>query len=243
MELIRFDSDDPRAHLACDEALLEEAEAGRCTESLRLYELTAPAVVIGVGQRWREAVHEEACAADGVPVLRRSSGGGAVVLGPGCLCYSLVLDAQRRPELAGVRSTHAWAIGRIARALSRPGLEIRQAGLSDLALGERKVGGSAQRRRKRFVLQHGTLLYGFDLALMDRYLHHPADEPDYRSDRAHGEFCANLPLPRDEMERALRAAFDVPADIPAADRTADLAPALIALLVTRYANPAWNLRR
>ena len=47
-------------------------------------------------------VDEPACRADGVPVLRRASGGGTVLLGPGCLCFSLVLRYDRAPGLEDI---------------------------------------------------------------------------------------------------------------------------------------------
>src|SRR4051794_35022284 len=78
-------------NLALDEALLLEAEAGRAGEVLRVWEWPRPAVVLGSGCRLAEDVDEEACRRDGVPVLRRASGGGTVLLGPGSLCFGLVL--------------------------------------------------------------------------------------------------------------------------------------------------------
>src|SRR5258708_37980163 len=85
------------ANLALDEALLLEAEAGRGGEVLRLWECPRPAVVLGAGGCLADDVEESACRAGGVPVLRRASGGGTVLLGPGCLCYSLVLAYERSP--------------------------------------------------------------------------------------------------------------------------------------------------
>src|SRR5262245_40400973 len=86
-------------NLALDEALLLEAEAGHGGETLRLWEWPHPAVILGAGCRLADEVDEEACRRDGVPILRRSSGGGTVLLGAGCLLYSLVLAYDRSPEL------------------------------------------------------------------------------------------------------------------------------------------------
>src|SRR5829696_211553 len=97
-------------NLALDEALLLEAEAGRGGEVLRLWEWPSPAVVLGSGCVLRDDVDEETCAADGVPVLRRSSGGGTVLLGRGCLLYSLVLSQDRAPELGTIRSSYAYIL-------------------------------------------------------------------------------------------------------------------------------------
>src|SRR5262245_38971942 len=63
-------------NLALDEALLLEAEAGRGGEVLRFWEWPEPAVVLGSAGVVADDVDDPACTADGVPVLRRSSGGG-----------------------------------------------------------------------------------------------------------------------------------------------------------------------
>src|SRR5437764_4342941 len=114
------------ANLALDEALLLEAEAGRGGEVLRLWEWPGPAVVLGSGCVLADDVNEEACAADGVPVLRRSSGGGTVLLGRGCLLYSLVLPYERDPALVEIQSSYRFILGRVGAALgagshARPG--------------------------------------------------------------------------------------------------------------------------
>src|SRR5205823_3610625 len=104
----------PPENLALDEALLLEAEAGRAGETLRVWEWPGPAVVLGSGCRLAEDVDEQACRRDGVPVLRRASGGGTVLLGPGCLCYSLVLAYERDPALAEIRPSSALILRRTA---------------------------------------------------------------------------------------------------------------------------------
>src|SRR5205085_1717108 len=143
-----------------DEALLLDAEAGTGTEVLRLWEWPASVVVLGSGCSLAGDVNEAACLADGVPILRRSSGGGTVLWGRGSLLFSLVLSYERSPELTQVGSSYRYILGRIADALNVAGL--RQAGVSDLALGELKVSGNAQQRKRSFLLHHGTLLYDFD---------------------------------------------------------------------------------
>src|SRR4051812_9007384 len=89
-------------NLALDEALLVRAEDGG-PEVLRLWEWPAPAVVLGSGCKLAEDVDEAACGEDGVPILRRSSGGGTVLLGAGCLCFSVVLSYERNFALTEIR--------------------------------------------------------------------------------------------------------------------------------------------
>jgi lipoate-protein ligase A len=160
-------------------------------------------VVVGHGGRIPEQVRLEACAAGGVEVLRRCSGGGAVVLGQGCLNYSLVFSLESRPEFRDVRRSFCEILSRIGAAL---GADAR--GPSDLAWQDRKISGNAQRRTTRAVLHHGTLLYRFDPGLAERYLLEPSRQPIYRRRRPHSEFLGNLPLSAREIQRRVAEAWD-----------------------------------
>lgn len=190
--------------LDVDAELYREVEATGRGEALRLWEAAAPAVVLGQSDRAARAAHVTACAADAVPIARRLTGGGAVVIGPGCLNVSLALSLDRRPDLRDVASSYAVILGTLARALDVPGLAHR--GLADLALGDLKVSGHAQRRGRRALLHQGTLLYAFDLSLMGRYLQEPVRQPDYRAGRCHHDFVANLPLSGDDIRMCLASA-------------------------------------
>jgi len=194
-------------NLALDEALLLEAEESRGPEVLRLWEWPQPAVVLGAACKLDEDVDEAACTRDGVPILRRASGGGTVLLGPGCLLYSLVLAYERSPELSEILSSYSFILGRIAGALTDVLPDLKPAGTSDLASAGRKVSGNAQQRKRFHLLQQGSLLYAFDLAAVGRYLRQPQRQPAYREQREHAEFLMNLPLPRKEIERRLGAAW------------------------------------
>ena len=158
-------------------------------------------VVLGRSGDANREVNLAACRADAVPVVHRSSGGGAVVVGPGCLNYCLTVSLDRHPALRDVRTSYRLILGELIRALDVPGLKI--GGESDMVLSDRKVGGSAQRRDTHFLLHHGTLLYRFDPALAERYLLGPVRQPAYRSGRGHADFLGNLPHSSDEIWRRL----------------------------------------
>jgi lipoate-protein ligase A len=190
-------------HLALEQEIFRSVDSGSGEEALRLWESATPAVVLGRSGVLERDVDETACATDGVEILRRDSGGGAVLVGPGCVNYALMLSLERRPELRDVRSSYRVILTWIVAALDVPGLEIR--GLSDLAIGDRKVSGNAQRRGARALLHHGTLLCGLDTQLMERYLKPPPRQPDYRRGRSHGEFAGRLPLSSDEIIARLQA--------------------------------------
>ncbi len=89
LEYDRITLPSPADNLALDEALLENAEAERGpSRVLRLWESPHWAVVLGRSSRHGLETHAAACVARHVPVLRRASGGGTVVIGPGCLVYT-----------------------------------------------------------------------------------------------------------------------------------------------------------
>ena len=169
-------------------------------DRLLVWEAARPAVVMprrGDAAPW---VHLGTCVARGIPLLRRESGGGAVVVGPGCLNVALVLSLDRRPWLADVGCSYDWLLGRVAGVLAVDGIAVRA---SDLALGERKFAGHAQRRVRGALLHHGVLLYDFDLELVDALLPEPPRRPAWRRHRAHREFLTNAPLARAEIVRRL----------------------------------------
>ena len=188
-------------NLALDTALFRLSKPEPKTRRSGCGRAPAPVVVVGRSSVISNEVEQEACAADGVAVLRRDSGGGAVLLGPGCMSYSLLLSLERHPELRDVRLSYRLILGCLVRALAVPGLEIR--GVSDLAIGGRKVSGNAQRRGRRALLHHGTLLYEFEPRWVERYLKQPSRQPDYRSGRRHADFLGNLPLSRSQIRMRL----------------------------------------
>lgn len=197
----------PAENLACDEALLEACEEG-VEEArdgvLRFYESTIPCVVVGYGNRVASEVDTDACDAAGIPILRRASGGGTVILGPGCLAYAVVLPVDAAPELGTVTGTNRWVMERNRRALEALlGRPVSIRGFTDLAVDELKFSGNAQRRRRRSVLFHGTFLLSMDLTMIGGILPRPSWEPEYRHGRSHAEFLINLGLSAKQVREGL----------------------------------------
>lgn len=231
----------PEENLALDEALLREVDeavvqgAGADAGFLRFWESETLFVVLGVSSRVEEDVSRERSEEDGVPILRRASGGGTVLQGPGCLNVSIVVPLARAPVLRDVTKSYRWALERCIAGLDVPGAARR--GRSDLALGDLKFAGSAQKRTPRVLLHHSSLLYAFDLALIERYLEEPRKQPEYRHGRRHAEFVTNLPLTAAEIRRRLAAAWDA---VPPASGWR--LPPLDELIAERYGRREWNLR-
>jgi len=194
-------------NLALDEALLLEAESeprALASGVLRVWQWPHYAVVLGAGGRIADDVHEDHCRADGVPLARRSSGGGTVLLGPGCLLYTLVLPYDFDPALTQIRSSYCYILGRIKEALNAIAADLDVGGSSDIAWRDRKVSGNAQQRKRTHLMHHGSLLYDFDFEKAARYLKLPPRQPDYRRQRDHGDFLTNLPADAAMLTRCLR---------------------------------------
>lgn len=183
--------DGPRpgeANMARDLSLLEEASG----PVLRLYSWSHPCLSLGYGQRdgW---VDREFCGRLGVEVVRRPTGGRALLHLPGEITYAVVL-----PDPGGLSVQEAFAglAGLLAASLARLGVPVETAGggaspapagnpscLAISAPGEvtargRKLVGSAQVRRQGRLLQHGALPRRADAALLARVIPDALPEAD-----------------------------------------------------------------
>lgn len=225
---------EPARDLAVEDALLAEMEATG-EGIVRAWESPTTCVVLGASSKLREDVDVAACDEAGVPILRRGSGGGTVVIGPGALNLTITAPIASHPALRAVDRAQRFLMEQLAEALRDADPRVQMLGSGDLAIGERKFCGSAQRRLRRGLLVHLSLLYRFDLPLIFRLLRIPARQPEYRRGRVHEDFIANLGLPREAILAAARAAWgrDLSPDDPEIwrDRAATATP--------HYADPAW----
>lgn len=191
-----------RDNLDFDTRLLEEAGT-RGGAFLRFWE--ARSYGVSVGRSSRETGFA-------LPFERRDTGGGTVLVGPGCLCFSLALPVESFPALRDVRDSYCAILGSIGAALGGEGITV--SGPSDLAWRGRKFSGNAQRRTRHALLHHGTVLYSFDLARIAAVLPEPERQPEYRERRRHTEFLINLERSpaeiRAAIETACRAGFNGP---------------------------------
>ncbi len=237
MTLLDLTLPSPAGNLALDEALLDSAEAGTGGEVLRFWESPTPFVVVGYANQIASEVNVAACEARGVPILRRCSGGGTVVQGPGCLNYTVVLRITADGPTRNISAANEYVMEHI-RAGIQSAIGNRQSAISiqghtDLTLGKLKFSGNAQRRRKNFLLFHGSLLLNFDLPFISELLNMPSLQPDYRDGRPHEEFIINLKVPADVVKRSLASEWKAPA---ASIQKPILPPALL----EKYQSTEWN---
>ncbi len=192
-----------------DDDLIEIACSAR-ERRWRVYRLTDMVVVLGRGSNPHTELQLDACVEDGVPLLRRRGGGCAVVVDPGNVIVSAVLPMN------GIGS-HREYFGRLSdwlicglREVGVP--SIRRAGVSDLAIQNRKIGGACIYGTKDFLYYSATLLVHPRIELMERYLKHPPREPEYRRGRSHSDFVGSLSggqvREAERLAAALRAALN-----------------------------------
>ena len=149
--------------MALDEALLVNADEGRTGPVLRFWESPRFAVVLGASRRLAVDVRVAACHEDSVPIVRRSSGGGTVVVGPGALNVTVILPSSTAAGLSAVDLAQRYVLDRMAAAFQSSDRRVAVEGLGDLTIDGRKIAGSAQRRVKNWFLVHCSILYAFPL--------------------------------------------------------------------------------
>ena len=228
---------DPAAALALDEAVVRaEPDA----PVLVLWH-TRPAIVIGRFQRADWEVDGAACAARGVRVWRRFTGGGAVYLDPGTLCAGIAVPAGHPDAALGVPGLFAPLLDGIAAACRALGADAARDERT-VRVGGRKVTGVAAHRGRRATLVHGTLLVDADLDALVACLAGPRGGSLDGRPRPAGsrpDRVANLGVAMADARAAVIAAFagDGAAEEPPSARERDLADGLRR---ERYADPAWH---
>ncbi len=232
----------PAENLACDEALLEFCEQDSSRGWLRFYESSSYFAVLGYGKKWQEETFAERCEALNIPILRRCSGGGTVLQGPGCFNYAMALPIDAAPELETIHGANRFIMMRVQRALTGAiGRAVQIEGYTDLALADRKFSGNAQRRKKHALLFHGSFLRCFDLDLITRTLRSPAQQPEYRAQRSHKEFLTNLNVEAKVIEEAIRAEWHAERTL-GSEGIKEIERLTAELKDSKYSSAEWNER-
>ncbi|UKA52418.1 lipoate--protein ligase family protein [Arthrobacter sp. FW305-BF8] len=150
-------------NVALDEVLTEEVGAGRRNPTIRFWDWEEPSVVIGSFQSYRNEVHPDGVARHGITVVRRISGGGAMFMEAGnCITYSLYLP-QTLVDGISFADSYAFLDAWVMAALKKLGIDAFYVPLNDIATGQGKIGGAAQKRLANGgMLHHVTMSYDID---------------------------------------------------------------------------------
>lgn len=165
-------------NMAIDEAILYSKIREKVPATLRLFRWSPSAVSIGRFQDMPSVVNVEKCKTEGVDVVRRITGGGAVYHdSEDEITYSLIITRQDLKTEDVVEAYKHICEGLIETArLLGVKAEYDKGGSNrcpNVTVENRKISGSAQANRKGVILQHGTLLRRVDLTKMFTFLKFP----------------------------------------------------------------------
>jgi lipoate---protein ligase len=232
-------------NLALDEALLQAADQRdhdgleRFPEVLRIWQINETAAIVGRSSRVADEVDVELAQQMSVPIMRRCSGGGTVVVGDGCLLYSLLIDLSARPALRMLDEVHRYVMIGLKRAIEPLVPGIVMDGTCDLIIDNRKFSGNALKVGRNWTLYHGTILLDMQLNLIERLLQHPPREPQYRQRRSHTDFVTNINVDSEKMTQALRQGWKADSKFDATS----LLSLVEELVAQRYGQQSWNFQR
>ncbi|MBI3398044.1 MAG: lipoate--protein ligase family protein [Deltaproteobacteria bacterium] len=178
--------------MATDEAVLAGRSQGFSPPTLRLYEWNPPTLSIGCFQNTNHNIIES-CLSEGIPFVRRITGGRAVLHGDE-ITYSIICSENERLFAEGISGGYRIISGCLLEALKEIGVKAKMQDARcnslfntgqdanghgkiscfhspsryEIIIDNKKLVGSAQRRFKRTFLQHGSILFGVDRELVLR---------------------------------------------------------------------------
>ncbi|SER71858.1 lipoate--protein ligase [Salipaludibacillus aurantiacus] len=141
---------DPRINLAIEEYALRNLPID---DTYLLFYVNEPSIIIGKNQNTIEEINKEYVDKNGIHVVRRLSGGGAVYHDLGNLNFSFLTRDDGDSFSNFKKFTEP-----VIRALEKMGVEAKLSGRNDIHVGERKISGNAQYTTKGRMFSHGTLL-------------------------------------------------------------------------------------
>lgn len=148
--------------MAIDEAILIHRCEGKVPNTIRFYQFCPSAVTIGYFQSIFEEVYLDYCSSNGIDVVRRITGGGAVFHDEnGEITYSVVAGINDVPR--DIIESYGYVCNGLIYALENFGLKGEFKPLNDVVVFGKKISGSAQTRRREAILQHGTFMYSTDI--------------------------------------------------------------------------------
>ncbi len=234
-----------RRHFAVEEALARLLDEGHSPPTLRLRRVY-PAVFVGVNQNTWTEVNVLYCQANGIQIVRRMNGGGAVYHEMGSFCFSAFFQRDFLAQ-TDEECYRLFAIP-IIRTCADYGVAAQFGGRNDVLVGNRKIYGSAQFSWYRAFVQSGTFLINMNFEAMQQALTPPAIKFSNKPVQSVRERVTSLSQevgreldPQEVMERFSQHAADVlgirlvPGELSEAEET--LAAELLAV---KYGTDKWN---
>lgn len=143
---------------------------------------------MGISGRPEELLNLDLLAKAPLPVIKRFSGGGTVVIDESTLFITFIMAKEDLAIPHFPEPIHRWAANLYTSAWKIPGFHFRE---NDYCIGDRKCGGNAQYIKKDRFLHHTSFLWDYKEKNME-YLSLPSKRPAYRKDRPHTDFLIRL---------------------------------------------------
>lgn len=192
--------------LQLEEALLRADHDNWCL----INHNSPPAIVMGISGQPRELIDQDYFHSAPIPVIRRFSGGGTVVVNEQTFFITLICDTTSTQVSCCPKKVLEWS-----EFLYRSNIPEFQLCENDYAINGKKFGGNAQYFRKERWLLHSSLLWDFHAEQM-KYLQIPSKQPKYRENRSHLDFLCSLKklfvnknMLRDRLLNSLTERFEI----------------------------------
>jgi len=220
--LIEEGKGDGSVNMITDKAILLACHEGKVPPTLRLYGWNRPTLSLGYLQNVTLQVNTELCQTLNIPIVKRPTGGRAILHNDE-LTYSVIAPTSHPSFFGGLRQTFEVISTALLKSLSQ--LEIHEVclkrdgrygdkrlevkspacfasfNLFEIAVKNRKLIGSAQRRTKNAFLQHGSILIDMDRELLNSLLLFD----DIEKGRSHLEYLSNKTITLNEVcERTVK---------------------------------------
>lgn len=243
-ELLPPQPESPAMNLALDEVLTARVGAGVRKPTLRIWAWSAPCIVIGRFQSVQNEINVEGAERRGLQIVRRVSGGGAMVIEPGsAVTYSLYTPPEFVRELSFPES-YAFFDSWVIDVLLGLGIDAWYEPLNDITSSGGKIGGAAQARKYGAVLHHTTMAYDMSPGLIGEVLRigqeKLSDKGIRSADKRVGPLRQQTNLPRAEIIERLvdhfafiTSARDGRLSVEEREEAAELAEA-------KFSNPDWT---
>lgn len=178
LNILHLDSFSILEQLKLEEALLRADNQNWCIINRSS---TLKAIVMGLSGKKELLLHEEKVEKERIPVIKRFSGGGTVVVDHNTLFVTFIFQKDVHSFDPFPENIMKWS----AKICN---FDLRE---NDFVIGEHKFGGNAQYILKDRWLHHTSLLWDYDASSME-YLKNPAKQPKYRQKRSHADFLVKM---------------------------------------------------
>ena len=230
---------DPRINLAIEEYCLKYLDP---EQTYLLFYINQPSIIIGKNQNTIEEINTKYVDENGIIVVRRLSGGGAVYHDLGNLNFSFITKDDGNSFHNVKKFTEP-----VVAALKRLGVDAELSGRNDLMANGRKISGNAQFSTRGRMFSHGTLLFDSEIEHVVSALKVKKDKIESKGIKSIRSRVANISEFLDQKmtteefrELLLRYIFDTEGDIPEYKLTDEDWKIINQISKERYQNWDWN---